>query len=256
MQLPGPTPSGRLADVHMWTIRGGWTSRAQAFRDETGHTFVLFTMRIGDRGPGHINGADMFRHDAWAEFFPDEQAPPTLIVNVLNPHLKLHDSPHIVTLNFDEDGRFDYHRATDPADIQTLNGLGAQWDEGAGFVPYTPPPPQAAYVWRRHPVKDLPPRHLFRDMKPFMEADWGKAVKAAIEAIQNGGQLPDGVPPSVADAASTLLYEPVELRRELGRVSYVNGQHRTEAMLRQGVEETVLRERRLIAGPPLPGEIG
>lgn len=248
--------AGRLADVHMWTIRDGWTSRAQAFRDETGRTFAVITRRAGDTGPGHINGAEMFRADAWAQFFPDEPAPPILIANVLDPLFKFEDSPQIVTLDFDGDGIFDSHHATDPADIQTLNRLGAEWDEGASFVPYTPPPPKYAHVWRRFPVKELPQRRLFRDTQPFMAADWGKAVQVAIQAIRNGGQIPDEVTPSVAAAARTLLYESIELGREADRVWYINGQHRTEAMLRQGVEETVLRETRLIAEPPLPGEIG
>ncbi|MFV8227350.1 hypothetical protein [Mycolicibacterium fortuitum] len=254
-RLPGHRAAGRLADIHMWTIRDRWTSRAQAFRDQTGRTFALLTLRVGDQGPSHINGAEAFRREAWAQFFPNEQAPPTLIVNVLNPRLKLRD-PQIQTLHFDTHGLFDYHHATDPADIETLNRLGAQWDEGAGFVPYTPPPPKYAHVWRRFPVKDLPQRRLFRDMEPYMHADWGSAVQAAIQAIQDGGQIPTDVPPSVAAAAETLLYESIELAREDGRVWYINGQHRTEAMLRQGVEETVLLETRLIAERPLPGEIG
>ncbi|ODR25043.1 hypothetical protein BHQ19_14340 [Mycolicibacterium porcinum] len=239
----------------MWTIRDGWTSRAQAFRDETGRAFALLTLRVGDRGPSHINGAEAFRKEARAQFFPDEQSPPILIVNVLNPHLKLQDSPQIQTLDFDAHGIFDYHYATDPSDIQTLNGLGAEWDEGTEFVPYTPPPPKYAHVWRRFPIKDLPQRHLFHDIKPYLEADWGKAVETAIEAIKDGGQIPADIPPSVAAAAGTLLYESIELAREHGRVWYINGQHRTEAMLRQGVEETVLLETRLITEPPLPGEI-
>ncbi|OKH80126.1 hypothetical protein EB73_33725 [Mycobacterium sp. SWH-M3] len=240
----------------MWTIRGAWTSRIQAFRDETGRTFALITQRTGDRGSGHINGAEMFRDHAWKEFFTGEQAPPILIANVLNPHLKFSDSPQIQTLDFDDHGIFDRHHAADPADIETLNRLGAEWDEGSGFVPYTPPPPKYTQVWRRFPVKDLPPRDLFRDMEQYMSADWGKAVQVAIEAIHNAGQIPDTVPPSIADAANTLLNESVELAREDGKVWYINGQHRTEAMLRQGVEETVLRETRLITEPPLPGEIG
>lgn len=253
---PRRATTGRLADVHMWTIRDGWTSRAQAFRDETGRTFAVITRRAGDTGPGHINGAEMFRCDAWAQFFPDEPAPPILIANVLDPLFKFEDSPQIVTLDFDADGIFDCHNATDPADIETLNRLGAEWDEGTGFVPHTPPPPKYAHVWRRFPVKDLPPRRLFRDMTPYMTADWGKAVEVAIQAIQDGGQIADDVPPSVAAAARTLLYESIELGREPGNVWYINGQHRTEAMLRQGVKETVLQETRLIAEPPLPGEIG
>lgn len=248
--------TGRLVDIHMWTIRDGWTSRAQAFRDETGRTFALLTMRVGDRGLSHINGAESFRNEAWAQFFPREQEPPHLIVNVLNPQLKLEDSPQIQTLDFDARGIFDYHHATDPADIQTLNRLGAEWDEGADFVPYTPPPPKYAHVWRRFPVKDLPQRRLFRDMEPYMDADWGSAVEVAIRVIQDAGEIPADVPPSVAAAAGTLLYESIELAREHGRVWYINGQHRTEAMLRQGVEETVLVETRLITEPALPGEIG
>ncbi|WP_225345680.1 hypothetical protein [Mycobacterium avium] len=82
---PPHRTKGRLADVHMWTIRDGWTSRAQAFRDETGRTFAVITRRAGDTGPGHINGAEMFRGDAWAQFFPDEPAPPILAANVLDP---------------------------------------------------------------------------------------------------------------------------------------------------------------------------
>lgn len=216
----------------------------------------MITRRAGDAGPGHINGAEMFRADAWTQFFPDEPAPPILIANVLDSLFKFEDSPQIVTLDFDGDGIFDSHHATDPTDIQTLNRLGAEWDEGANFVPYTPPPPRYAHVWRRFPVKDLPQRHLFRDMHPFMAADWGTAMQVAIQAIQHGGQIPDEVTPSVAAAARTLLYESIELGREADRVWYINGQHRTEAMLRQGVEETVLRETRLIAEPTLPGEIG
>jgi hypothetical protein len=34
--------------------------------------------------------------------------------------------------------------ASDASDVQTLDRLGAEWDEGAGFVPYTPPPPTHA----------------------------------------------------------------------------------------------------------------
>lgn len=247
--------SGRLVDIHMWMIRDGWTSRAQAFRDETGRAFALLTLRVGDRGPSHINGAEVFRQEAWTQFFPGEPAPPILIVNVLNPQMKFEDSPQIQTIDFDARGIFDYHYGTDPADIRTLNALGAEWDEGAGFVPYTPPPPKYTHVWRRFPVNDLPERRLFRDMEPYMAAEWGSAVEVAIQAIQDGGQILVDVPPSVAGAARTLLYESIELAREDGRVWYINGQHRTEAMLRQGVQETVLLETRLVAEPPLPGEI-
>ncbi len=248
--------TGRLVDIHMWTIHDRWTSRAQAFRDETGRTFALITRRDGDTGPGHINGAEGFRAAAWGQFFRGEKTPPMLIVNVLDPLFKFEDSPQVVTIDFDAQGVFDYHHAADPADIQTLNRLGAEWDEGADFVPYTPPPPKYAHVWRRFPVKDLPERRLFRDMRSFMTADWGKAVEVAIRAIQGGGQIPADVPSSVAAAAGTLLYQSIEIAREGGRVWFINGQHRSEAMLRQGVEETVLLETRLISEPPLPDELG
>lgn len=239
----------------MWTIRDGWTSRVQAFRDAAGRTFALITWREGDRGIGPINGADMFRADAWAEFFPDDQTPPIVIANRLDPYTKLEDSEQIVTLDFDADGTFDYQYATDPADIQTLDRLGAEWDEGTDFVPYTPPPPRYAHVWRRFQVQELPTRQLFRDLQRYMEADWRQAVAVAIQAIESHGDISDTVAPGVAAAARTLVHEPVELDREEDEVWWVNGQHRTEAMLRQGVEETVLRDKRLIDGPPLPGEI-
>lgn len=44
--------TGRLVDIHMWTIRDGWTSRAQAFRDETGRTFALLTMPTATQSCG------------------------------------------------------------------------------------------------------------------------------------------------------------------------------------------------------------
>ncbi|MGB5111185.1 MAG: hypothetical protein WBO08_06010 [Mycobacterium sp.] len=178
-----------------------------------------------------------------------------MIANVLDPNMRLGDSPEIVTLEFDDAGIFGYHRATDSADIQTLDRLGAEWDEGAGFTPYVPPPPKYAHVWRRCPVSDLPERDLFRDMQRFMNADWGQAVSVAIQAIQNGGHIPHDVPPKVAAAAESLLYVPIELAREADSVWYINGQHRSEAMQRQGVTEAVLLETRLIVDPPLPGEI-
>ncbi len=220
----------------MWTIRDGWTARLQAFRDEAGRAFVLITRREGDRGPGHINGAEMFRTDAWAQFFPHDRTPPILIANVLDPYMKFADSPQIVTLDFDAGGIFDYHHATDPADIRTLDRLGAEWDEGTGFVPYVPPPPKYAYVWRRFQVQDLPTRRLFRDMQTYMAANWGQAVSVAIQAIEAAGDITDEVPQDVAAAARTLLHEPVELARGDGEVWWVNGQHRTEAMLRQGTQ--------------------
>lgn len=252
---PDSDAPGRIADVHMWTIRDGCTSRVQAFRDESGRTFALITWRQGDKGIGPITDADMYRTDVWEQFFPDDQTPPILIANRLNPYTKLEDSAQIVTLDFDADGTFDYHHATDLADIQTLDRLGAEWDQGTGFVPYTPPPPRYAHVWRRFQVHELPTRHLFRDMQRYMEADWRQAVAVAIQAIESHGDIPDTVAPDVAAAARTFVHEPVELDREDDEVWWVNGQHRTEAMLRQGVEETVLRDKRLIDGPPLPGEI-
>ena len=240
----------------MWTIRDQWTSRAQVFRDEQVEHSRCSPCAWVTEGRDTSTAPKLTATEAWAQFFPKEQAPPIPIVNVLNPQMKLQDSPQIQTLHFDRGGLFDYHHAADTADIETLNRLGAEWDEGADFVPYTPPAPKYTRVWRRFPVKDLPQRRLFRDMDTYMTADWGHAVQTAIEAIQTGGQIPADVPPSVAAAARTLLYESIELAREGGRAWYINGQHRTEAMLRQGVQEAVLIETRLLAEPPLPGELG
>lgn len=239
----------------MWTVRDGSTSRLQAFRDETGRTFALITRRIGDTGPGHISNAEMFRADALAQFFPGDSTPPILIANVLDPQFKLKDSPQIATLNFGAEGTFLYHDATDPADIATLDRLGAEWDEGTGFVPYEPPPPKHACVWRRFPVEDLPARRLFRDMEKYLTVDWGQAVVVAIQAIEANGAIPDEVPHDVATAARTLIYESIELARNAGEVWWINGQHRSEAMARQGVEEAVVRDTRLVDEPPLRGEI-
>ena len=239
----------------MWTIRDGWTSRIQTFRDETGRHLALITVRSGDRGPGPINGAEMLRDDAWAQFFPDDQTPPILIINVLDPTFRFEDSPQIKTLDFDAEGIFEHAWGAAPGDVEVLNRLGAEWDEGTGFVPYTPPPPTHALVLLRINVRDLPPRNLFRDMTPYLTVDWGKAVAVALQSIEDDGDIPADVAPDVADAAQSLWLVPIELGRRDNKVWYVNGQHRTEAMLRQGVEETIVRETRPIDATPLPGEI-
>lgn len=248
---------GRLADVHMWSVRDGSTSRLQAFRDESGRTYAVTTRRPGDHGPGHVNSAEMFRSGVWMEFFAQEKDAPTLIANVLDPMMKFEDSARIVTLHFDEYGEFIRHVAADPADIETLNRLGVEWDAGAGFVPYVPPPPTRALVWRLFPVADLPARNLFRDMWEYMTTDWGQAVDVAVAVVTSGADdVPDDLPADVTYAARTLLRESVELGRDEGQVWWINGQHRTEAMKRQGVAETLLRDQRGIDEPPLPGELG
>lgn len=162
-----------------------------------------------------------------------------------------------MTLYFDEEGIFDGHGAIDPADIETLSRLGCEWDAGSGFVPYVPPAPTRVLVWRLFPVVELPQRRLFRDMAGYLTVDWGQAVSVAAAVLQSGAEaVPDGVPADVAAAARTLLGEPVELDREDGEVWYINGQHRTEAMRRQGAEHALLRDTRAIDGPPLLGEFG
>ena len=272
----GSAAPGRIADVHMWTIRDGWTSRAQAFRDEAGRTFVLITRREGDTGPGHINGAEMFRTDSWAQFFPDDQTPPTLIANNLDDPAGSF-FPQIVTIEFSADGIFDCCQATDPDDIRTLDRLGAEWDEGAGYVPYIPPPPTSVFVLRRMRVRDLPPRELSSDIERrdshfqqvYMAVDWGRAVRFALQLIEATADEPGlffwrvseaiipaeaEVPSNVASEAKSLCTNPIWLQRNADEVRYMNGRHRAEAMLRQGVEETIVRETRLIDAPPLPGE--
>lgn len=250
-----PQP-GRLADVHMWEVHGLYTARAQAFRDETGRALALITVREGDRVMNRRSEAGAFRERARKDFFPQDTEPPTIIFNVRNPALRFEGTTNIGTVDFypGSDVCVGIHD-TDPADMELLDRLGAEWGEGSGFVPYVPPTPTRVLVLRRIPVSELPESNIRRDMARYMATDWAEAVAIAILA-ERRENIPEGLPEDVADAAGCLFYDPMGLIRDPdGTVRWMNGQHRGEAMRRQGVEETIVEERRPIDAPPLSGEI-
>ncbi|WP_078277995.1 hypothetical protein [Mycobacteroides franklinii] len=248
---------GRTADQHMWEVYGGiYTARAQAFRDETGRALALITVREGDHVMNRRSEAGAFRDRAWKDFFPHDGEPPALIFNVRNPALRFEGNTNIGTVDFypGSDVCLGIHD-TDLADMELLNRLGAEWDEGSGFVPYVPPTPTRVLVLRRIPVSELPASRIFRDMTRHLAGDWGRASAIAIQAQRREG-IPEDLPEDVADAAHCLFYDPMGLIRDPnGAVRWMNGQHRAEAMRRQGVEETLVQEKRRIDAPPYPGEI-
>ncbi|SIM26142.1 Uncharacterised protein [Mycobacteroides abscessus subsp. abscessus] len=247
---------GRSADHHMWEVYGLYSARAQAFREDSGRALALITLRDGDRVMNRASEASAFRERAWKDFFPRDDEPPTLIFNVLNPRLRFDGGSTIGTVEF-YPGTEVFRRIqdTDPADVELLNGLGAEWDEGAGFIPYLPPARSHVLVLRRIPVSELPASNVYEDMAPFMEADWAEAVAIALRAGQRE-DIPEGLPKVLADAASCLFYDPMGLIRLPGEeVRWMNGQHRGEAMRRQGVAEALVEETRPIDAPPFPGDI-
>ena len=110
-------------------------------------------------------------------------------------------------------------------------------------------------VWRRVRVKDLPARPPLHDMEFHMTKNWEQAVPVAVEAL-GANDICDEVPLDVASAAMSLLCDPIWLGRDDDDgYFYVNGGHRSEAMSRQGVEEVIVIETRLIDEARLPGEI-
>ncbi|WP_336513281.1 hypothetical protein [Mycobacteroides abscessus] len=200
--------------------------------------------------------AGAFRERAWRDFFPQDTEPPTVIFNVRNPALRFAGATNVGTVDFypGSDVCVGIHD-TDPADVELLDRLDAEWDEGSGFVPYVPPTSTRVLVVRRIPVCELPATRIFRDMARYMATDWGQAVAVAIRA-ERRENIPEDLPEDVADAAGSLFYDPMGLIRDPdGTVRWMNGQHRGEAMRRQGVEETIVEEKRRIDAPPLPGEI-
>ncbi|SKM81308.1 hypothetical protein [Mycobacteroides abscessus] len=247
---------GRSADHHMWEVYGLYSARAQAFRDESGRALALITVRDGDRVISRSSEASAFRKCAWMDFFPRDHEPPTLIFNVLNPRLRFNGNSSIGTVEFYPGSEvFRRIQDTDPADVELLNRLGAEWDEGSGFIPYVPPPRSHVLILRRIPVSELPASNIYEDMEPFMKADWAEAVAIALRAGRRE-DLPEGLPRVLADAAGCLYYDPMGLIRLPGEeVRWMNGQHRGEAMRRQGVVETLVQETRTIGAPPLPGDI-
>lgn len=246
---------GRKADTHMWRLNENATARVQAFRDENGKGLALITLRDGDGGASHINNAGRYRKSVWKEFFPKDPAPPTLIVNLLNPTLRFKHGPSVVEIEFDSEGRFRRTSVVNSEDLTTLDRLGAEWDEGTGFIPYTPPPPTTAVVLRRIAVSELPKSDLFRDMDSYVVVDWAEATTIALRAgVQQN--IPRGLPPAMRKAVYSLFDDSLSLIREPGKeVRWMNGQHRAEAMRRQGAVETIVEEQRPIDAYPLPGEL-
>lgn len=251
-------PVGRLADEHNWTVLSNTTARIQAFRDQSRRTFALVTRRVGDCGASHINAAKRFRDDAWAQLFAGDAAPPTLIFNLLDldPDRRNTD-PAVVQAVFTEDGRFKCCAAADPADVELLDSLGAQWDEGAGFEPYVPPEPTEVLVLCRMRVCDLPlPHNLFRDVSTYLVPDWKRAVEVALRCGAADQPSYPGVPGVIVNAARSLWEDPIMLLDDVrGELSLNNGQHRAEAMRRQGVETAIAALLRPVDAAPLMGEI-
>lgn len=254
-QLVGRGRTGhRTADIHMWHLDDITTCRLQVFRDRRERGLALITLRDGDRGPSHINAAEKYRSRIWAEFFPEHTSPPTLIFNLLDPYLRFDGWPSVVAMDFGADGWFKCCRYAAAEELETLNHLGAEWDEGSGYARYVPPPPTHAVVLRRIMVNELPGSEPFRDMDGYLSTDWAAASAAALQATSYN-TLPADLPVDIARAARSLWREPISLIREPGEpLRFMNGQHRAEAMRIQGVVETIAEEERPIDAEPLPGE--
>ena len=179
----------------------------------------------------------------------------TLIFNLLNPRLRYKGWPNVVAIDYDTQGRFAHCREVDAEELATLHRLGAQWDHGGGYVPYTPPPPTHAVVLRRIPVRELPGSQPFRDMGRYLAVDWAAASIAALRGSSEH-DLPADLPADIAEAARSLWWDPISLIREPGEpLRFMNGQHRAEAMRQQGAVETIVEELRPVDARPLPGEL-
>ncbi|QCH24426.1 hypothetical protein DSM43276_02689 [Mycobacteroides salmoniphilum] len=239
----------------MWHLDKLRTSRVQVFRGETGQGLALITLREGDFAASHINNAERYQRTIWKEFFPKDSAPPKLIANLLNPRLWFKDWPTVVEIEFDDEGLLRRTPRIDSELRAQLDRLGAEWDEGTGYVSYTPPPPTTAVVLRRITVSELPESDLFRDMARYLAVDWVEATAIALRAGQREN-IPADLPVAMSEAVRSLFDDPMSLDREPGEeVSWGNGQHRGEAMRRQGVLETIVEERRPIDAEPFPDEL-
>ncbi|OHT87093.1 hypothetical protein BKG68_11030 [Mycobacteroides saopaulense] len=239
----------------MWHLDECKTSRVQVFRGEEGQGLALITLRDGDFAASHINDAERYRRLIWKEFFPKDLAPPTLIANLLHTELRTEDEPSVVEIEFGDEGRLRWTWEAPSETLATLNRLGAEWDEGSGYVPYAPPPPETAVVLRRIAVSELPESNLFRDMDDYLAVNWAQAAVIALHAgrLEN---IPRDIPHDLRKAALSLFDDPMSLSRPTDQpVSWMNGQHRGEVMRRQGALETIVEERRPIDGEPLPGEL-
>lgn len=184
---------GRRADVHMWVTShqyGSGTARIQTFRDREGRDIALITLRDGDVDPGPHLAAVEYQRCAWHDFFPESPRPPILIFNLLGSKAAFDAEREVIITEFDTDGRYLGLTDISQHDLIVLNQLGAEWDEGTGFVPLQYPPVTHLEVLRQVAVCELPEGDLFRDMNEFMTVDWAAAVSVAVECLSSGSKFP------------------------------------------------------------------
>ncbi|AKP58740.1 Uncharacterised protein [Mycobacteroides abscessus] len=254
---------GRRADVHMWVTShqyGSGTARIQTFRDREGRDIALITLRDGDVDASPDVAAAEYRSAAWREFFSDAHHPPVVIFNLLGSKAAFDAEREVIITEFDTDGRYLGLTDISQHDLIVLNQLGAEWDEGIGFVPLQDPPVTHLEVLRKVAVCELPEGDLFRDMNKFMAVDWAAAVSLAAECLSSGSKfppdLPAHVPRDLAKAAQSFWRKPIRLIVEPDEPPrFGNGQHRAEALRRQNATVAIMLDTRLVDSEPLPGEI-
>ncbi|SHP85343.1 Uncharacterised protein [Mycobacteroides abscessus subsp. abscessus] len=254
---------GRRADVHMWVTShqyGSGTARIQTFRDREGRDIALITLRDGDVDPGPHLAAVEYQRCAWNDFFPESPRPPILIFNLLGSKAAFDAEREVIITEFDTDGRYLGLTDISQHDLIVLNQLGAEWDEGTGFVPLQYPPVTHLEVLRQVAVCELPEGDLFRDMNEFMTVDWAAAVSVAVECLSSGSKfppdLPTHVPRDLAKAAQSFWRKPIRLIVEPGEPPrFGNGQHRAEALRRQHATVAIMLDTRLVDSEPLSSEI-
>ncbi|WP_204251602.1 hypothetical protein [Mycobacteroides abscessus] len=254
---------GRRADIHMWTTRheyGHGTARIQTFHDRAGRDIALITLRDGDVDPGPHLAAVEYQKCAWHDFFPESPRPPILIFNLLGSKAPFDAEREILTIDFPAGGGDLGFSDTSQHDLIALNELGAEWDEGTGFVLLQDPQVTQVEVLRRVSVCELPEGDLFRDMNKFMAVDWAAAVSVALECLSSGSKFPPPVPTHVssdiARAAQSFWRRPIKLIVEPGgSARFNNGQHRAEALRRQNATVAIMLDTRPVDSEPLPGEL-
>ncbi len=247
----------------MWVTShqyGSGTARIQGFHDRDGRDIALITLRDGDVDPGPDLAAAEYRTCAWREFFPESLHPPIMIFNLLGSKASFDAEREIITTDFDSDGRYLGWADISQYDLIVLNQLGAEWDEGAGFVPPQDPNVTQLEVLRTVAVCELPTGDLFRDMADYMTVDWAAAVSVALECLSSGSrfppELPTHVPRDIARAAQSFWRRPIKLIVESGEPPrFNNGQHRAEALRRQNAAIAIMLDTRLMDSEPLAGEI-
>lgn len=237
----------------MW--RG--TGFIQLFTDGDAPTQVLITCRTGDRGGSYINGAEQFYRAATALCqqlrYP---APVDVVFNVLPPLPSFSGIERAVFIPDPERGVFlDRTEAVSAADRELLSTAGADWTAGPGWTPPVAAPADID-VWRVVDIEAVPlPHNLFRGIDNYTGVDWATATATAIDAIRSGGTPPSGSG-GVFTAAKSLIYDPISITGRGAAASMENGQHRTEAMRRQGAERVLILDTRPTTADPLDGEIG